>query len=94
MKKLGFYKSLDLKPVVPTNVATHVDGKQLDQIWTSLEVANSEIVKRDVSPTDHFVITAKFILKGASGAQKFTQKDANSTTQEMRNVFKNDEIVD
>ncbi len=56
LSKFKFLKDAGFTEVVPSGTATHVAGNHLDQMWTNLEIASSQIIKVDEVCSDHLMI--------------------------------------
>ena len=63
-QKLDFLLGLGLNRVIEKGTATHIQGGHLDQVWTNLEITDSEVIHQELAPSDHYLIRAKLIIKG------------------------------
>ena len=59
-----------LKPVVNEDQPTHEAGNTLDQIFTNLDIAHSQVIEDRSGISDHYIISAKLLIIAGSKMSK------------------------
>ena len=60
---------------------------------TNLDIVNCEVVRKERSPSDHFLIKAKLLLKASCEAKKFTEAEKFYTARDVKVTLGKEPIV-
>ena len=77
-------KRLNIFPAIPTEVATHRGGSQLDQIFTNQDITEYGASTIDEDISDHFPLTVTLKLSKKDGESTIYDKKVGITQGVIR----------